>query len=237
MAEASTLSHHTTERREKSSGDVETMRIALIGMSGCGKTHWSRVFAKQGFRHFCCDDRITKKLSPLLKRPDGSIMELGEWMGLPYEDHYEDREAQYLAHEIDVLTEILAYLEGRRQSREEDVVVDTTGSVIYAGDNILERLRENTIVVHLETPPRVRELMLQKYLTNRRPVLWRGLFMKKKEETEKEALARCYPALLSARERQYARHAHLTIAYPIHTQKGMTFSDFMHMVNAVRPRG
>jgi len=208
------------------------MRISLIGMSGCGKTHWSMEFAKHGFQRFCCDDLITEKLAALLARPDGSIMELGEWMGFPYESHYEDREAKYLAYEIEVLTEILEYLEGHEQNRQEDIIVDTTGSVIYTGDEILERLRKNTTIVHLETPPQVRELMLQKYLTNHRPVLWRGLFRRKAGETNKEALARCYPALLSDRERQYIRHAHVTINYHTGNQDSFKIVDFIHLVKA-----
>jgi shikimate kinase len=208
------------------------MRLSLIGMSGCGKTHWSREFATHGFRLFCCDDLISEKLLSLLERPDGTVMEMGAWMGLPYEHHYADREAKYLAHEINVLTEILDYLERLGQDRKEKVIVDTTGSVIYTGQDILERLREKTTVVHLETPPTVQEIMLQKYLKNHRPVLWRGLFRRKAGETNNEALARCYPTLLSSREAQYRRHAHLTIDYDVRNHDSFTIEDFIDMVNA-----
>ena len=61
------------------------MRISLIGMAGAGKTYWSIKLAQQGFRRFCCDDLIAAKLAPDLKRPDGSTMGMGEWMGFPYE--------------------------------------------------------------------------------------------------------------------------------------------------------
>ena len=100
----------------------------------------------------------------MLARPDGSTMELGEWMGFPYESHYKDREAKYLDYEIEVLKEVLDYLEKEKNNRERNIVVDTTGSVIYTGDENLNRLRETTTMVHLETPPAVREAMLHKYL-------------------------------------------------------------------------
>jgi shikimate kinase len=208
------------------------MRLSLIGMSGCGKTHWSKEFAKHGFERFCCDDLITEKLAARPASRDGSAMELGKWMGFPYEPHYQDREGEYLAYEIDVLTEILEYLAGHNQNRGKNIIVDTTGSVVYTGDNLLERLRKNTTIVHLETPPQARELMLEKYLTNERPVLWKGLFSRNAGETNREALVRCYPALLSHRERQYIRHAHITIDYHIRNQDGFTIGDFLRLVKA-----
>jgi shikimate kinase len=205
------------------------MYLSLIGMSGCGKSHWSKEFAEHGFERFCCDDLIAEKLATVLARPDGSIMELGEWMGFPYESHYEDREDKYLAYEIEVLKEILDYLESEKDTGERNIIVDTTGSVIYTGDGNLRRLRETTTIVHLETPPAVQESMLRKYLTNRRPVLWRGLFSQKTEETNDQALARCYPALLSDREQQYAKLAHVTVPHTTVNQDSFTIEDFIAM--------
>jgi shikimate kinase len=206
------------------------MRLSLIGMSGCGKSHWSKEFAEHGFERFCCDDLITEKLTAVLARPDGTIMELGEWMGLPYESHYENREATYLAYEREVLMEICQHLESEDDNTDKNVIVDTTGSVIYTGHNLLKRLGKATTIVHLETPPDVLELMLEKYLTNQRPVLWRGLFSQKAEETNDQALARCYPALLSAREQQYAKLADVTVPYGTVNQDSFTIEDFIAMV-------
>jgi len=205
------------------------MYLSLIGMSGCGKSHWSKEFADHGFERFCCDDLIAEKLATVLARPDGSIMELGEWMGFPYESHYKDREAKYLAYEIEVLKEVLDSLESEKDNEGRNIIVDTTGSVIYTGDESLRRLRETTTIVHLETPPAVQESMLHKCLTNRRPVLWRGLFSQEPGETNDQALARCYPALLSAREQQYAKLAHVTVPYTTVNQDSFTIEDFIVM--------
>ena len=207
------------------------MYISLIGMSGCGKSHWSKEFAKHGFKRFCCDDLITEKLAGPLTRPDGSIMELGDWMGFPYQPQYEDREAKYLAYEIEVLEEVLNQLEHEESNRGKNIVVDTTGSVIYTEEENLKRLRRTTTIIHLETPPTVQETMLNKYLRNRRPVLWRGFFNQKPEETNDQALARCYPALLSHREKQYEKLAHTTISYKTINQDHFTVKDFIAMVD------
>jgi hypothetical protein len=49
---------------------VDKLRLALIGMSGSGKSYWSAKLAQQGFGHFCCDAMIAAKLAPDLIKPD-----------------------------------------------------------------------------------------------------------------------------------------------------------------------
>jgi shikimate kinase len=187
-------------------------------MSGTGKSTWAARLAERGFRCFCCDEMITAKLSPELVRPDGKAMTVGEWMGFPYEPHYKERESAYLACEMEVLDEICAYLSDAKSKPEENIVVDTTGSVIYVGEETLRKLRRHTVVVHLATPPEVWEHMLKAYVANQRPVLWRGLFSQEPNESMEEALARCYPRLLSAREQLYERCAHVIVDY--YTRQG-----------------
>jgi shikimate kinase len=207
------------------------MHLSLIGMSGSGKSTWSKKLSGLGFRHFCCDDLITKKLAPELTRPDGTIMELGEWMGFPYESQYKERESKYLAYEIQVLTEILGHVENSENLAEENIVVDTTGSVIYSGKEILSRLRRCTMVVHLSTPREVQELMLKAYLANKRPVLWRDFFRKEPNEANEAALARCYPRLLSSRERLYKQNADVTIDYYTLNQNSFGVDNLLNIVS------
>ncbi len=206
------------------------MHLSLIGMSGSGKSHWSTEFAELGFLRFCCDELIANKLAPELSRSDGTAMDLGEWMGFPYEPRYKERESKYLACEIAVIGEILDYLS--RSNPGEKVVVDTTGSVIYAGENILGKLRSTTTVVHLATPPEVKERMLRVYLDQPRPVLWRDVFSKKRGETNEEALARCYPRLLFSRQRLYEQYADVTIDYYVRNRKGFGVKDFLGEIQA-----
>lgn len=208
----------------------QAMRLSLIGMAGSGKSYWSMKLVEHGFRRFCCDDLIAAKLDPELTRPDGTTMELGQWMGFPYEPHYRERESKYLAYEIEVLTEILEYLESRKSNPEEKIVLDTTGSVIYAGERILRRLRRYTTVIYLSIPPEVRGQMLKAYLSNPHPMLWRNVFSKDPDETEQEALARCYPRLVVARERLYEHYANVTIDYYGRREEGFGVSDLLNAV-------
>jgi hypothetical protein len=194
-------------------------------MSGSGKSHWSTELAELGFLRFCCDDLIAYKLARELIRNDGTAMDLGEWMGFPYEPQYKERESKYLACEIEVIGGVLDYLS--RSNREEKVVVDTTGSVIYAGEDILGKIRSATTVVHLAIPPEIKEKMLEVYVDQPRPVLWRDIFFKKQGETNEKALARCYPLLLAFRERLYGLHAHVTIDYYLRRREGFGVKDFL----------
>ena len=133
------------------------MRLSLIGMAGSGKSYWSVKLAELGFYRFCCDDLIEERLAPELRRADGTSMGLAEWMGFPYEPDYQSRESKYLTYEIDVLNGILKDLGNRQPNHMEKIVIDTTGSVIYTGQEILEKLLRFTTVVHLSTPPEVKE--------------------------------------------------------------------------------
>jgi shikimate kinase len=159
-------------------------------MSGSGKSHWSARLAEDGFKCLCCDDLIAEKLAPELLRSEGTAMDLGEWMGFPYEQRYRERESRYLDYEKEVLTEVLAYLEASQNDSDLNIVVDTTGSVIYTGEAVINRLRQNTTMVYLWVPPELREPMLEAYVAEPRPVLWRDVFTKKENETNEQALAR-----------------------------------------------
>ena len=187
------------------------IHIALIGMSGSGKSHWSMKLEEVGFKRFCCDDMITARLGHELKRADGSIMDLAEWMGFPYEPGYPIHEARYLSCEIEVMREIIHYIESKENSPGENIVIDTTGSVIYTGEAVLGQLRQLTTILYLNSPPEVHAQMLRNYVSNPRPVLWRQFFNILPGEIHKKSLARCYPLLLSDRISQYRRLAHVTL--------------------------
>ncbi len=206
------------------------MNLSLIGMSGSGKSHWSSGLAELGFLRFCCDELIADKLAAELIRSDGTALDLGEWMGFPYEPLYKERESRYLACEIEVIREILNYLSASNSGQK--VVVDTTGSVIYTGKDMLERLKSSSTVVHLATPPEIKERMLRVYLDQPRPVLWRDMFSKKHGETNEEALARCYPRLLFSRQRLYEEYADVTIDYYARNQEGFGVKEFLREIQS-----
>jgi len=189
-------------------------RLALVGMSGSGKSFWTKKLAAAGWKSVCCDDLIEQRLAPRLAAGGYSgINGVAAWMGWPNSVTYVQREAEYLAEEIGVMDEFLNSLEKERSGLEKDssatpIVLDTTGSVIYAQNNILMRLRRQMTVVHLTNTEDEQRMLVERYLNDPKPVLWRGTFHVKDQETPRETVARCYPLLIAARRKSYETLAH-----------------------------
>ena len=150
------------------------LRLALIGMSGAGKTFWTKKLTAAGYPGVSCDDRIEQKLAPRLAAGGHTgISGVAAWMGWPDSATYTERESEYLAEEIHALDEILTELE---KQPEKSLVLDTTGSVIYTGNNLLIRLRRKMTIVHLAASTEEQQLLIERYLNDPKPVLWRGAF-------------------------------------------------------------
>src|SRR5258708_21715306 len=116
------------------------LRLALIGMSGAGKTFWTKKLAAAEYPAVSCDDRIEQKLAPRLAAGGYSgINGVAAWMGWPDSPTYAEREAQYLAEEVATLDETLGGLE---PEPAPSFVLDTTGSAIYPGNHPLHRMRD-----------------------------------------------------------------------------------------------
>jgi shikimate kinase len=185
------------------------LRLALIGMSGAGKTFWTKKLAASRYPAVSCDDRIEQKLAPRLAAGGyAGINGVAAWMGWPDSATYTGRESEYLAEEIHALDEILTELE---KQPEKSLVLDTTGSVIYTGNNLLMRLRRQMTIVHLAASAEEQQLLIERYLNDPKPVLWRGAFQPKAGEKPRETVARCYPALIAARRQSYQALAHCTL--------------------------
>ena len=111
--------------------------MALVGMSGSGKTFWSRKLAACGWTAVSCDDLIEKRLAPRLAAGGyAGINGVAAWMGWPDSPTYAQREAEYLAEEIAVLDEVS--VRTRERIRDTPMVLDTTGSVIYAQEQFTD---------------------------------------------------------------------------------------------------
>lgn len=211
------------------------MLISLIGMSGSGKSHWSSRLSQSGFTRYCCDDLITERLSSELTRADGTALTLGEWMGFPFDPGYPEKEATYLACEKKVVSDVLGWIEEHaRSGGREDTVVDTTGSVIYTGRDLLERLKLRTRVIHFASPPEARQEMLRGYMARPRPILWRGLFNPGPGESRQEALRRCYEDLLESRELLYRELADVIIDYETRRNPDFGIADFLALAKSGR---
>jgi len=188
----------------------QPLRLALIGMSGAGKSHWTKNLAAHGCPAVCCDDEIEFRLAPALQSGGYTgINGVAAWMGWPDSPTYAGREARYLAEEIATLDQVLSDLEKHPQ---RELILDTTGSVIYTGNNILLRLRRQMTVIYLAASADEQQLLIARYLQDPKPVLWRGAFQPRHGETPHDTVARCYPALIAARRQSYEALAHLTVA-------------------------
>jgi len=210
------------------------LRLALIGMSGAGKTFWTKKLAENGVPAIFCDDRIEQRLASRLA-PGGylGINGVAAWMGWPDSARYAEREAEYLAEEIHTLDEVLQELE---EKPEASLVLDTTGSVIYAGNHLLMRLRRQMTIVYLAATAEERQLLIERYLNDPKPVLWRGAFQAKTGETPRETVARCYPALIEARRTSYEALAHCTLQVAALRDGTMDADAFLKMVESKRAR-
>ncbi|PYT72380.1 MAG: hypothetical protein DMG39_10175 [Acidobacteria bacterium] len=197
------------------------LRLALIGMSGAGKTFWTKKLAEKGVPAIFCDDRIEQRLASRLA-PGGylGINGVAAWMGWPDSARYAEREAEYLAEEIHTLDEVLQELE----------------SVIYAGNHLLMRLRRQMTIVYLAATAEERQLQIERYLNDPKPVLWRGAFQAKTGETPRETVARCYPALIEARRTSYEALAHCTLQVAALRDGTMDADAFLKMVESKRAR-
>jgi hypothetical protein len=185
------------------------LRLALIGMSGAGKSYWTKSLASLGFPAISCDDQIEARLASILQAGGFSgINGVAAWMGWPDRSTYAQREAQYLAEETATLDEVLTGLE---KNPHHELILDTTGSVIYCGNHLLYRLRGLMAIVYLAASADEQELLIRRYLEDPKPVLWRGAFQPRPGETPRETVARCYPALIAARRQSYEALAHCTV--------------------------
>ena len=204
------------------------LRLALIGMSGAGKTFWTKKLAASQYPAISCDDRIEHKLAPRLTAGGyAGINGVAAWMGWPDSATYAERESEYLAEEIHTLDEILMELE---KQPEKSLVLDTTGSVIYTGNNLLMRLRRQVTIVHLAVSAQEQQLLIERYLNDPKPVLWRGAFQARAGEKPRETVARCYPALIAARRQSYEALAHCTLQVAALRDGSLDAASFLKMI-------
>ncbi|MFW5774834.1 MAG: shikimate kinase [Chitinivibrionales bacterium] len=207
------------------------LRISLIGMSGTGKSFWSFQLAARNFVRYGCDDMIERHLARQIFGREKAF-DMGKWLGFPYDPGYHDRERLYLAREVEVLVDIFHTLGSDETVGQQPTVIDTTGSVIHTGRSVLDELSQKTTIVHLETPPEVLKRMRAAYLRHPRPVLWAQHFTRGQDETNQQALARCYEHLLVNRERQYRQYANKTIGWDQRHRPDFSIEDFIHTVTS-----
>ncbi|MDD3029206.1 MAG: hypothetical protein PHS57_02855 [Alphaproteobacteria bacterium] len=188
------------------------MRLSLIGMSSVGKSFCAKNLATHhGYRRIDCDALIEKKLAETLE-PLGlrGVEGMARWMGFPSDPGYAEKSRRYLDLERTVMRDVLDSLSQNKE--KSPLVVDTTGSVIYLGDDILNGLREKTRVIYFEASEEQKNQLFRSYSSVRpKPVIWDEAYAPRPDETAQQAMARGYADLLRTRAERYKALAHLII--------------------------
>ncbi|MFK7790633.1 MAG: hypothetical protein AB8C95_14210 [Phycisphaeraceae bacterium] len=209
------------------------MKLSFIGMSGVGKSYWAKQLAQAGWYDLDCDGMIATRMAEIIcvGLNEEPVHALGEWMGMPWTDGFDDREAQYLKLEREVTASAIRSAIDRTDETIEKVVIDTTGSVIYTGESLLKTLKQSTRVVYFDVPGEMREEMVKLYLHEPKPVLWQGIFQRQRGESNDAALARCYAELLRNRAERYRELADVVIDYCVVREPGFRVDDLIALIN------
>lgn len=202
------------------------MVIGLIGMAGIGKSRWAARLAEAGFRALHCDDLIAERLRTIHNADTVTVYDIGRWMGFPCEAHYAERERIYLACEHAVMEAIAERIAGG-----ENIVIDTTGSIVYLDATLLERIKRRATMVYLTDDADLRVRLLEDYLARPRPIVWNGMYQPRPGETPEATLARCYPQLVRTRAALYQQISDIVIEPQRHRNPAFTVADFLGMID------
>lgn len=204
--------------------------IAMVGMSNCGKSHWSSQLSRHhSFHLICVDERIETAIEPQLSALGFSGIDgMAEWMGFPTDDRFIGNQNTYLRLE-EHITAASPPQPGR------NTVLDTTGSVVYLSEDTLSRLRTQYLVVHLEASDDMLDVMTNSYFETPKPVVWGDAFNRHEGETPNQALRRCYPNLLRERRKRYAALAHLTVPATVSLSRDVDMKAFLRYIRDQLP--
>lgn len=195
--------------------------ISLIGMSGMGKTYRATQFSSRGFTHYNCDSLIEQRLQGL---PSIGIAGVASWMGQPYSVGYVEREQEYLKYEGEVMDEMIQKVV---ETPEKNVVIDTTGSVIYLAPEILKALKKCSLIIHLQANQEVRNKLFRVYVNDPKPVIWGSSYQRLRGKSEGECLIACYPELLAYRAERYDQFADIMLPFSIARNERSPVDEFI----------
>ena len=209
--------------------ETNTFNLALVGMSGAGKSYWSKKMEEKGYKWYNCDVMIAERLGSELPGIGNSTLSLAKWMGQPFSEGYNEAEKLYLELEDAVVEHICDEL-AQATEINTPVVVDTTGSLIYLQKKLINRLRALTKMVHLRLPEEKHEQLFENFINDPKPVIWEGKFKPRKGETTQNALRRCYKGLLSYRNERYSLIADYVLDYSFHHSPDREVDELLDMI-------
>ena len=176
------------------------LKIALIGMSNIGKTHWAKNIAtRYGFTH--CE--IDTQIQTLLKQADMNAC--AHWLGLPTTAHYQERECIYLRHEETATRAAL--------SHAGNFIIDTTGSVVHLSSELRHDIKNQTLIVYLQANAQDMQILRERFESVPKPLIWAEhtpAFSKTTAHIPMPQLMTYYTQLMEARAKLYQEMAHIT---------------------------
>ncbi len=199
------------------------LKIAFIGMSNIGKSHWTTALAKdKGFASFSVDPAISESLGI------EGMEDFAKWMGYPFETHYQKRAKAYLDLET-------KYTQGITCPEGQNFALDTTGSVIHLNDKIHQKLKENYLIVTFDVSVDMVSDMIEDFFRVPKPVIWGESFVPGGKESDQETLRRCYPKLLAYRIEKYRSLGDVFIPGEFSRIKGLPLHRFWEVLRLSLP--
>lgn len=167
------------------------LRLAFIGMSNIGKSYTAKRLARDfDFNLVDIDKLIWEELG------HDDMAGFAEWQGQPYSEGYSDREEKSIALEAKATRKALTI-------DKPNTILDTTGSVIYTGKQILDELKQTHYVVYIQADIDAMERLKLQYFQQPKPLIWNNYFEQGLGQSDREAVLESYPKLLNARAESY----------------------------------
>lgn len=178
--------------------------IIFMGMSGVGKSHYSKRINKDyGHRIISVDDMIAEHLGL------NDVYAVREFFGEPYEEKYKENSKIYLDLEERFTNEALDIAEN---SGGGNIIIDTTGSVIYLSDETLRRISKFKNRIYLDADEGYMDKLIEKYFADPKPVIW-GELNNFTKDNYLEKIKEQYPKLLKYRSDLYRKHCNIVIPF------------------------
>jgi len=204
--------------------DEGSLRLCFIGMSNIGKSYCSQLLETHfNFDRYEVDGEIQKQIGA-----DG-MNDASSWMGYPFESKYQANEKSYLSLEVEKTELDLSEKSG-------NLVMDTTGSVIYLNPKVRAYLEQNYLIVSFDVSQSMIDDMMGEFFRSPKTVVWGNAFNQKENEQGMDALRRCYPGLLEDRITRYRALADVTIPGEFSRIKGLQADRLFEVLKLSLPK-